>query len=90
MSEQKDLAKSLALALELIKLQQGEIQALKLALRALRDSVALDKAPLSFDDAYRQVLEENRENLRNDDEVRRLLNEHLQKVRSLAKLPPKE
>jgi hypothetical protein len=83
---EKQLAKSLGLALELIKLQHGEVQALKISLMALRYSLeSSGKASLSFEDARRQVLEETQENLRSDDEVRSLLQEHLEKVRSLSK-----
>jgi hypothetical protein len=86
MSEDKELATSLAFALEMVKLQQAEIIGLKVSVMALRHMLeSSGKASLTFEDARLQVLEDNRENLHSDDEILSLLREHLEKIRSLAK-----
>lgn len=85
MSKQSELAKALSVAIEVIRLQQHEINGLKTMLFALRESVESGKPPLPFDAAQRQVLEEMRESGHTPDDIIPLLNEYLEKVRSLAK-----
>ena len=85
MPAQNELAKAVAFALEVIKLQQGEITSLKLQLFSLRDSVDSGKPPLSYTDAERAILSDLRESGKELHDIIPLLNEHLKKVRSLAK-----
>jgi hypothetical protein len=80
---QQQLAKSLELALELIRHQNHNINALQASLFALRESVASGRPPLPFDAALRQVNQEQRESRYSPDDILPLLNEHLEKVRSL-------
>ena len=82
---QQQLAKSLEVALEAIRLQEYEIQGLKTMLFALRDSVASGKPPLPFEDANRQVHQEMRESGHNAYDILALLNQHLEAVRDLLK-----
>jgi hypothetical protein len=81
----KELAQSVAAALELIRLQHYEINYLKTALFALQESVASGKPPLPFEDAQRQVLGKMKESGHNFDDILPLLNEHLDRMRLLSK-----
>ncbi len=82
---EKQLARALEIALELIKLQHNEIEGLKVVLFALRDSVASGKPPLPFEDAQGQVFQVMRESGYSADELLPLMNQQLQIVRDLLK-----
>ena len=82
-AREAQIAKSLEVALELIRLQGREIEGLRNALMALRESVASGKPALEFDSALRQVLQDQRGNAYIGDDTASLAKEHLEKLRGM-------
>jgi hypothetical protein len=81
----KEIAKAIAVALELIRIQHSEISYIKTTLSAIQESVRSSKPPLSIEAGIHQVLQEIKENGRVPDATLSLLNECLAKMLLLSK-----